>query len=140
MKQAFKIVWEIVSIPLEAILRLLTLGFSPFLIIVGIITIFSYGVFGGFAFGYFLVRKFRQIMRSLVPFFIWFVAFSLLLFFPQAIHVLCGAPILWWQGWSGAAIGAVLFQRYIAKPLIYKVKTTMQQRKPAGSANQPVYP
>ena len=127
MKLAFKIVREIISIPLEAILCLLTLGCLPFLLPFVIVGLISSGFFPSFVASFYLSRNLAALKRRIASALVWFVAFSVLLFFDQfAAKVIFRVHLNFWLANCGAALGAVLFRRYIAERLICKIRKTTQ--------------
>jgi hypothetical protein len=138
MKQFLKVVWEVVSIPLEALRCLLTLAFLPILSGLCFIGTLFGGFSSGFMGGLLLVRNFGQLKKKMGPFAIWCVGFMSILFLIYKGNTLLGTHIFNWQADSGAAIAAVLFRRYLAKPLISKGKAALQRGNPGGEGAVPV--
>jgi len=133
MKLAFKIVWEIISIPLDAICCLLMLGFMPILLPLIIVGVISSGFAPSFVAGFFVSRKFAALKAKTASAFIWLVAFGLLFFCDQYIaRVIFSANLNFVQANCAAAVGAVLFRRYIWEQLIGKVRRTMPREEPVA--------
>ncbi len=145
MKLAFRILWTPLSIALEAFGCLIVLSFLPILVLFGIIGLFSGGFddpFGDSCGGSFIVgRNTAALKAKIASACLWFAAFGILFFFDQKVaRAVFNVHLNFVEANSGAAVGAVIFRRYMAKRRSTKMKASTQGKGTVGWAANPFPP
>lgn len=126
-KLFFRSLWEVASVPLEALLPFFIMAFSiflvylPFLLIIGLF-VAAPSVLESFAAGYFGMRAFRsqqgkgwgkRILRAILGFLLGAIIWCVGLFGTMSLVIFSTS-----EGWVLIAVGfvgAVLFRRYVAR-------------------------